>query len=197
MKRYIKIDNNNIPTDVFNDSSRYQFDGTEIYLDDNWSSTLYNGKEIFNEYGIAQFEWDPIEEILIDRTDQKFIDSYKEYKKKEIKEKFQYNLMYGAFISATLGIVVDCRRNTIDNDLQNVSNLIADMQDEGETNSLFVGVSEKISITISQLEELKKEMIKYGRSVYTQKHTLENKIDLIKTIKELDDIVWVNKGEVL
>lgn len=192
MKRFIKINSFNIPTDVFNDSSRYQFDGTEIYLDDNWDSTLYNGKEIFNECKVSQFIWDPISEILVERSenDPDILNPYKTLKKKEIKKAFQSNLMLGSFLSTTLGITVDLRRNAVDNDLQNVINLIEDMQDEGETNSLFVGVTDKVLVTISQLQELKKEMIKYGRSIYTQKHTLENQVDLATTKIEVANIVW-------
>lgn len=198
MKRFIKIDENNLPTDVFNDSQRFQFDGTEIYLDDNWDSTIYKGKEIFNENGIPQFIWDDVNTVLVEVPINNIyvLQEYKIFKKAEIKEAFQNNLMYGAFLSITLGIVVDLRRNSVDNDLQNVINLIEDMQDEGETTSLFVGVSDKVMVTIPQLEELKKEMIKYGRSVYTQKHTLENQIDLATTKTEVENINWTNIGEI-
>ena len=99
MTRYIKIDENNIPTNVFNDSSRYLFDGTEIYLDDNWDSTIYNGKEIFNEYEVAQFTWDPTEKILIERNqseidnDPSFITYYKKLKKEELNKYVGDNLL--------------------------------------------------------------------------------------------------------
>jgi hypothetical protein len=111
-------------------------------------------------------------------------------KENEIRDSFTDNFVNGKFMSETLGIEVDCRRNGKDNDLQNVQNLIEDMTEEGETSVDYVGYTEiKQGVTIDQLKKLLKEMRKYGRGTYTKKVMLQEQIKG-SSLKDLDNIKW-------
>lgn len=90
MKRYIKINENNEITDLFNWFSRYQFDGTEIEFDDTipFIYTI-NGETIKNEFGVLKFTWDGSSALLKSQSsidnDPEFIIEYKKLKKEELQ----------------------------------------------------------------------------------------------------------------
>lgn len=89
MKRYIKVDNDNNIIAVFTWFQRWQFDGTEIELDDEGFSTQINGIEALTEWGFSKFIYAGGEAVEKTQTeidsDVEFIEFYKQLKKDELQ----------------------------------------------------------------------------------------------------------------
>lgn len=118
------------------------------------------------------------------------INLFKEYKIKEIKESFYNTLSNGTFISKSLGIEIDARRNEYCNDLQNLQSYINYLKRNNLTSGKYKGKSEDAFATIEQLEKTIKEMEDWGIYIYNKKWALEKQVDDAKTIEELQQIVW-------
>lgn len=125
-------------------------------------------------------------------TQAEYILKQKNIKLNEIYRIFKINIQSGSFISGTLGIAVDCRRNGADNDLQNVKELIDNYEDLTEGEKYYIGLTETTSfpLTLDQLKELKKEMGTWGRNLYKKKWALEAQLKNATTEEEINSINW-------
>lgn len=130
-----------------------------------------------------------MEEQLIDNDIT--IEDYKQYKTNLILSSFENEFENGHFMSASLGIEVDCRRSNSKNDKQNVEGLISNMSRKSKTPINYVGYSEiKTGITKTQLETLVAEMEDHVLGLYEKKWVLQTQIENATTIDDLNNIIW-------
>jgi hypothetical protein len=94
MKKYIKIDENDLIIDVFFEYQQSKFDGGEIHLEDTEIiKHKINDKSISNEYGAFIFKWE--NNKVIERTktqidnDQKTLDGKLQEDKSIIEDKIR------------------------------------------------------------------------------------------------------------
>ena len=109
----------------------------------------------------------------------------------EIITAFDKELEGGHFMSASLGIEVDCRRSDRKNDKQNVEGLISNMVRNSKATVNYVGYSEiKTGVTKTQLEELVAEMEDHVLGLYEKKWLKQDEINNASTIEEVININW-------
>lgn len=118
----------------------------------------------------------------------------------EIKKERDYNIKNGKFISKIIaGFEVDCRRDGINNDIQNIQALIDGMTATNQTSVNYSGTTNKKILTLAELQTLYIEMVQYGLSHYEKKHKKDDDINVIYndanlTIQEkitaIEAIVW-------
>ena len=130
-----------------------------------------------------------VQVIIPDKT----LEELKSGKLADIRSQFEYAIKFGRFMTTSLGennFEVDCRRNERDNDLQNIDGMI-ELVSVGAVPSpiLWKGVGETKSLTLSELQSLKIEMLAYGANVYQKKHILESQI-AAATIESINLISW-------
>lgn len=121
------------------------------------------------------------------------IESVRMAKLQEIYDSFTQALQYGQMMTSGLSnnYLIDCRRNGKDNDLQNLDSIISLLQLGLIAEPLnWVGVVETRQLTLSQLQQLRTEMLAYGVSVYQRKHELEAQASAAATVDELAAITW-------
>lgn len=119
------------------------------------------------------------------------LDLAKQHAISQIKGSFKQAFENGHFISNSLGIEVDCRRNGDDNDKQNVEGLISNMTRNSKATVNYTGYSEiKTGVTKTQLEELVAEMEDHVLSLYEKKWMKQLEIQSATTIEEVKAIVW-------
>lgn len=171
--------------------------------------TSYKGKEIYNKENYLEFkicDEDDIPEGYtlkkpLENKPSKFVNDewvldfevLKDRKKSEIKTLFEENLQHGSFFSEALQIQVDCRRNDISNDKQNVDGLISIMLDRGIETTYYKGDGATATdVTIEQLKALSKEMEFHVFNLYQTKHTLMTLVDQVSDNDEiaLNNIKW-------
>jgi len=117
----------------------------------------------------------------------------KDKKRRDIKNSFEQQMSKDSFMSETIGIEVDCRRNASDNDIQNVQGLIDDYDNLKQEEKYYVGVNDvtQFPLTLEELIALKIEMSRYGRKeLYKKKWMKESEINACNTKEELDSIKW-------
>ena len=112
-------------------------------------------------------------------------------KSAEISHAHSEAIRYGYFHSEALGIDVDCRRNDEKNDLQNVQGLIDDYESLQDEEKYYKGYTETTSfmLTLTQLESLKKEMIRHVRELYVRKWQLVSSLETAGP-DEIPSITW-------
>lgn len=127
---------------------------------------------------------------------QPTLDELKQLKMLEIREQFQKAVKYGVidFIIPSSGIKVqvDARRNTSNNDLQNVEGLINLIQ-VGILNSPILYKcydNNKYEMNLQDLIALRYALMGYGLQLYQKKHYLEDLIQNAQTKEELEQIKW-------
>lgn len=209
MKKYIEIENNIVqnihvypdniqPSEaieinmeseiqVGDDYRQYKPDGSSYtdqeILDMLNISEIPEGQAIFfheGSYQLADAVWGFIS-----------LDVLKSEKMTEIKNNFHDSLRNGLFQSEALGILVDCRRSDVNNDLQNVEGLIAYMTRTGTETTNYVGREEiKSDVTVAMLNGLVAEMQGYALSIYQKKWSLEETIKNATTHQEVADVNW-------
>jgi hypothetical protein len=118
------------------------------------------------------------------------IDSLKKYQSDIISKAFDHELQNGHFMSNILGIEVDCRRSSTKNDLQNVQGLIDHLQRNGKTSVSYFGYADRVLATVSQLEDVIKEMQDYFLVLYEKKWLKESQILSATMIEQVKAIVW-------
>jgi len=113
-------------------------------------------------------------------------------KEEELLSGFEKEFEEGHFMSATLGIEVDCRRVGIKNDIQNVDGLILDYDNLSVMEKHYVGYTETTSfpLTFTQLNSLKLEMVQWGKSQYNKKWILLDQASKATTIEQIKIIKW-------
>lgn len=127
-------------------------------------------------------------EIVEDRTE---LEIRKQLKLSEIRVAFIYIFEEG-FVSPSLDVKVDIRRNSTCNDLQNYEALLKYMKlsnTETTTLKLFDN-SFSGPITIEELETLTIEIISYVMLMYNKKWLLEQLVTDASTYEELESIKW-------
>lgn len=112
----------------------------------------------------------------------------KEDKVKEIKQEFINRIEQGYFLSLVLEIKVDCRRGGYNNDLQNVEGLIQFMEGASIEEITYKGYTEEVTATLSQLQQLRVEMIQYALNMYQKKWELETLVTNALTIEDVNNI---------
>lgn len=135
----------------------------------------------------------PVEECAWDG--EKVVDNRlgvaKEKQKQKINDAFDNNLANGFFPSAALGIEVDYRRTGVKNDLQNVEVLVAYMEKEMISETIYKGYEDQTApANVMQLKTLIFEMQSFGVFLYNKKDTLKGQIDKATTIEEVQSINW-------
>jgi len=171
------------------------------YIEDHRGKTVYNKQNklekivdylgpISNAYtelepSFYEEEWDGEKWTLS-------LESAKVLKHQEIEEKFKDKVEKGEFISEGLKIKVGCRIPSHLNDLNSISILIEDMENNGENFTDFSGSDESVKVSIGDLKNLRKEMISRIREIYDKKSDLSILIDSSTTIEEVNDIDWEN-----
>ncbi len=111
----------------------------------------------------------------------------KQNKLEEIKKEFTVDYNTGSFSSPTLSKDVNVGRGHS----QNVNSLIDHMIDSSlETVQFRIYDNSFISITLTQLQELKLELINYGMSLYQHKWDLEEQIEDAVTQEAIQAITW-------
>lgn len=129
--------------------------------------------------------------------DAQYLAQLKKLKLQEVSTGFQYALSNGHFFSQTLQIEIDCRRNAVQNDLQNVQNIIkylVSMQApglseyRGYTNPETLETAYAQNVSLEQLQQIEIEMIGYGLILYNTKWAFENAINNAQSIEELNAI---------
>lgn len=114
------------------------------------------------------------------------INKFKVYKKLEIEAAFNLSLS-GSMFSNSLQKEV----NIGEKHLRNVEKLISYMQANNITETQFrVYDNSFITVTLTQLQNLRLEMIQYGLDMYQKKWQLEQQIDAATNEEELAAIVW-------
>jgi len=104
---------------------------------------------------------------------------------------FANDLQKGHFMSTALGIEVDCRRDSLKNDLQNVQGLISYMTRYEAESVNYVGYSEiKQNVAKDNLITLCGEMEDYVMALYQKKWTMETILNSATTVEELEQINW-------
>jgi hypothetical protein len=104
---------------------------------------------------------------------------------------FTNDLQKGHFMSPALGIEVDCRRDSLKNDLQNVQGLISYATRKNKDTVDYVGYSEiKKGVNKTKLLELSYEMEDYVMALYQKKWAVETILNSAATIEELEQIIW-------
>lgn len=134
-----------------------------------------------------------VDECLWD--DEKVIDNRlsvaKEKQKQEITEAFENNIAAGFFHSESLGIDVDYRRSGVKNDLQNVEALVAYMEKEMISSTIYKGYEDQTApANVTQLKVLISEMQAFGVYLYNKKDSLKSQIDACQSIEEVKSIKW-------
>ena len=109
-----------------------------------------------------------------------------------IESGFAQEFDAGHFMSATIGIEVDCRRGGNRNDEQNIQGLIDDYVNLSPMEKHYVGFTETTTfeLTLEQLTNLKLELIRYAKSNYVKKWTLEAEIQAATTIEQVKVVTW-------
>lgn len=167
---------------------RYKLDTLLLLLDD--TEVRYKPEEWpCNETGTEL----PVDECLWDG--EKVIDNRlgvaKEKQKQIISDDFENNIAAGFFHSESLGIDVDYRRSGVKNDLQNVEALVAYMEKEMISSTIYKGYEDQTApANVTQLKVLIREMQAYGVFLYNKKDTLKAQIDAAETIEAVKNIVW-------
>lgn len=124
-------------------------------------------------------------------TENEMFIKIKSAKVNEITSSFENELQNGHFMSASLGMEVDCRRSGSKNDKQNVEGLISNMSRNSKATVNYVGYSEiKNGITKTQLENLCAEMEDHALGLYEKKWVLQTQIENASTIDEIENINW-------
>ena len=137
-----------------------------------------------------QFNRSKIEYALVPTKDNN-LEMAKEAQLPFITIGFDKELEGGHFMSASLGIEVDCRRSDRKNDKQNVEGLISNMSRNSKSTVNYVGYSEiKTGVTKEQLETLVAEMEDHVLALYEKKWNLQMQIQNATTIQEVNAIVW-------
>ena len=111
-------------------------------------------------------------------------------KTEEMSLSFGRNLSNGIFQSTALGIKVDCRRNSINNDLQNVQGLISTMTRNNISQINYVGYEQTAVATIAKLTTLTYEMEDFALSLYQKKWEKESALTAATTIEQVNAITW-------
>ena len=176
----------------------YQWDGKRwIEFEDNRKKVLYN-KSTKNKVVCETIELpEDCTELEPKKCDvwdgkgwTKDIELVRADKYTETKQGFYNALANGIFMSETLKIEIDCRRNGTNNDLQNIQTLY-DYMDRASIDSVeYIGYTEKKSASKSQIKDIIVEMGNYGLSLYKKKWELEEKIKKATKIDTLEKIIW-------
>ena len=139
------------------------------------TGTLSDGSEIDGKWVVGG---------TIEETTEIEQAEIKNSKKASIKADMEAEANNGEFTSS-LGFVINARRSSTKNDLQNIYSLI----DLGVTE--FMDADNIIrSVTANDLQMIKNEMQQYGLSLYQKKWNLQAQVDAATTQAELDAIVW-------
>lgn len=115
----------------------------------------------------------------------------KEYHKNLISKSWENEFINGKFLSETLGIEVDCRRDGIRNDAQNVDGMIQDYDNLANNEKYYTGYSESTDfpLTLEQLQNLKLEMIRNVKGLYMKKRLKHYQIDNA-SLETVRNITW-------
>ena len=113
----------------------------------------------------------------------------KQLKKDALRENFDANFSKPKY-SQTLQAYVDCRRDSIHNDLQNYQSLHAYMEEKSVATTCIRLSDNSMTapITASQLKELITELVEKGLINYSNKWYIEDMIDSCMNQDELDSI---------
>ena len=117
------------------------------------------------------------------------LDDAKSAKLREINAAFDDSFLNGSFLSATLGIEVDCRRSGTKNDEQNVRGIISRMTRAGVNQIVYKGKTEEVPATLEQIQQLQYEMEDYASFVYAKKWAADGKVGAATTVDELNAII--------
>ena len=118
------------------------------------------------------------------------LDDAKSAKLREITAAFDDSFLNGSFLSTTLGIEVDCRRSGTKNDYQNIQGLLSMMQRGNIASTTYVGVSESVTATKEQIQQVLNEMEDYSIAMYKRKWDCEAAIAAAETAEALQAITW-------
>jgi hypothetical protein len=116
---------------------------------------------------------------------------YKDLKNNEIKNSF-YNIFNEGFTSPTLNITIDCRRDGLNNDIQNYTQLL-DLLKSGVTSEVQIRCKDNsLSEPLDQdkLQTLINETTIYGIQMYQKKWLLNEQVNNCNTYEELELIKW-------
>lgn len=108
----------------------------------------------------------------------------------EIAYAFSEAIKNGSFVSETLGIEVDCRRNADKNDEQNIRGLISKMTREKIVEVEYRGKTDSAPATLEQVQLLQYEMEDHVTMLYAKKWKLESDIEKAKSATDLALIQW-------
>lgn len=134
----------------------------------------------FNKNFSEQFEYN-IDDLEI----------YKTNKKEEIKNAFINSFDLG--MESSIGMKVDCRRDTNNNDLQNFESLLKFMKNNDVTTTqikLWDNSTSRLIIQ-SELEIIINEIIAHVIQLYNKKWQLETLIESATTKDEIKEIKWI------
>lgn len=130
-------------------------------------------------------------ELIIEVSDIEHEMIQAKYRKRSvIKAGFEDSLQNGMFQSPVLGIAVDCRRSSTNNDKQNAEGLLSYMQRNDITEINYRGYAETVIATPADLTTLITEMEDHVLGLYQHKWELEAAIDTATTEEELNEIAW-------
>jgi len=164
--------------------SQYLVEEREFTNDELKYPTVLNGKIIVDEI----------------RKSNELLNLVYQNKLNEIKRERDSMIKNGKFISESIsGFEIDCRRDGINNDIQNIQALIDGMIATNQTSVNYSGTTSKKILTLAELQTLYIEMVQYGLSHYEKKHKKDDDINVIYndtnlTIQEkimaIEAIVW-------
>lgn len=134
---------------------------------------------------------------IVEKTETELLNEQKVIRLRQVSKAFEDILANGHFFSQALQLEIDCRRNSTKNDLQNVENIIEFLTlTNGQGLDMYRGYTDPetcetqyaYNVTLSQLQQVKLEMIQYGLQLYNRKWQLEDAIANAQTQSELDAI---------
>ena len=103
---------------------------------------------------------------------------------------FTNELLTGTFTSTSLGIEVDCRRSSKNNDKQNAEGVISYLTRNELTEITYVGYTTSTIATLAQLQALVYEMEDYFLMLYNVKWELESVVASAENVETLDAVSW-------
>lgn len=192
-KRYCKTNTEDYIYDLFFERQIEKFDGTEKLLDEVESpaDVWINNKGIFDEAGNPLFKFNNGNPIEIPNT-EKLLKYLKKKQNELISDAFEQEFISGTFLSDAIGIVVDCRRDGLRNDAQNVEGIIKSYNSRSEERKRYKGKTETTATacTLEQYESLLNEMINVINSRYVKKGLKQIQISQAATPEAVKSIVW-------
>ena len=174
----------------------YKVVGTCITESKNYPDTIPDGAELFDYlvgdelFKAADYQNKIISVVKGVVTWSDDMEKLSAAKLSEIADAFSEAIKNGSFVSASLGINVDCRRSNTKNDYQNVQGLLSRMNRDGIESVTYIGVSELVTATKAQIQALLYEMEDHVAALYAKKWALEAQIEAATTADELRTIVW-------